>query len=53
LDLKVIGREGVDWINVAQDRGLLADSCGQGNEPAGSIKGKKILGYLSELLSSQ
>jgi len=29
---------GMDWINLAQDRGLVAGTCECGNEPLGSIK---------------
>jgi len=29
---------GVDWIELAQDRGQVADACECGNEPSGSIK---------------
>jgi hypothetical protein len=33
MDLREIGRKGVDWIHLAQDRGSVAGSCKQGNEP--------------------
>lgn len=46
MDLKDIGLEGVDWINMAQDRGTVTDAFEQRNEPAGSIKGEKFLDYL-------
>jgi hypothetical protein len=43
---KDIGLEGVDWINVAQDRITETDSFEHRNEPAGSIKGEEFLDYL-------
>jgi hypothetical protein len=35
MDLREIGWDGVDWIDMAQDRG---GSCEHGIEPSGSIK---------------
>jgi hypothetical protein len=35
MDLKEIGLEGVDWIDLSQDR----DQCEYGNEGPGSIQG--------------
>jgi hypothetical protein len=34
---------GVYWINLAQDRGLVAGACECGNEPLGSIKCDEFL----------
>jgi hypothetical protein len=39
MDLKGIGWGDVDWILL----GPVAGSCGNGNEPLGSIKGWKFL----------
>jgi hypothetical protein len=33
IDLREIGWDGMDWLNLAPDRG----SCEHGNEPSGSI----------------
>jgi hypothetical protein len=33
----------VDWIELAQDRGLVDSSCEHGSEPSGSIKCWEIL----------
>jgi hypothetical protein len=41
--LREIGWDGMDWINLAQDRGQWEGSCGHGNEPLGSIKYWEIL----------
>jgi hypothetical protein len=38
MDLPEVGWGGMDWINLAQDRGQLAGSCEYGYEPSGSIK---------------
>jgi len=42
--LRAIGREGVDWIHLGQDREQngRGDSCEHDNEPAGSKKGRGI-----------
>jgi hypothetical protein len=45
MDLREIGWDGVDWINMAQD-GPVEGSCGHGIEPSGSIK---CWGVLEEL----
>jgi hypothetical protein len=42
MDLREIGWDGVDWIDVAQDK----DSCEHGNEPSGSIKYWEVLKWL-------
>ena len=33
----------MDWIDLAQERGQVADSCERGNKPSGSIKCGKFL----------
>jgi len=38
MDLQEVGWEGMDWINLAQDKGQVAGNCKCGNEPSGSIK---------------
>jgi hypothetical protein len=38
IDLREIGWDGMDWIDLAQDRDQFEGSCEQGNEPSGSIK---------------
>ena len=37
MDLQEVGCGYVDWIGLAQDRHV-ADGCGCGNEPSGSVK---------------
>jgi len=37
----------VDWINLAQDRELVAGCYKNGNESSGSIKWGEFLGYLT------
>jgi hypothetical protein len=39
MDLREIGWDGVDWMDMAQDR----DSCVHGIEPSGSIKCWEVL----------
>jgi hypothetical protein len=36
----------MDWINLAQDRGLVAGCYEHGNEPSGSVKCREFLDYL-------
>jgi hypothetical protein len=43
INLREIEWDGVDWINLAQDRGPVEGSCEHGNEPSGSIKSWEIL----------
>jgi hypothetical protein len=43
MDLREMGYDGVDWINLAQVRGLVEGSCEHGNEPSGFIKFWDIL----------
>jgi hypothetical protein len=43
LDLREIGWDGVDWIDLAQDRDFMEGSFEHGNEPLGSIKSWKFL----------
>jgi hypothetical protein len=38
MDLRDIGWGGMNWIDLAQDRGPVEASCEHGNEPSGSIK---------------
>jgi hypothetical protein len=37
-DLRDVGWGGMDWIDLAQDRGQVAGSCEYDNEPSGFIK---------------
>jgi hypothetical protein len=43
IDLREIGRDGMDWIDVAQDKGPVKGSCEHGNEPSDSIKSWEVL----------
>jgi hypothetical protein len=36
--LRETGWDGMDWIDLAEDRGPVESSCERGNEPSGSIK---------------
>jgi hypothetical protein len=38
MDVREIGWDGVDWIDMVQDRGPVEGSCEHGIEPSGSIK---------------
>ena len=38
MDLLEVGCGGMDWMELAHDRGQVADFCECGNEPWGSIK---------------
>ena len=38
VDLQEVGCEGMDWIELAQDKGQVAGTCKCGSEPSGSIK---------------
>jgi hypothetical protein len=38
MDLREIGWDGIDWIELAQDRDQLEGSCEHGDEPSGSLK---------------
>jgi hypothetical protein len=42
MDLREVGWDGVDWIDLAQDRDPWG-SCEHGNEPAVSIKCREVL----------
>jgi hypothetical protein len=48
MGLKDMRWEGMDWIDLAQDRDKwgVGGSCESGNETSGSIKCRKILDYL-------
>jgi hypothetical protein len=43
MDLTEVGWEGVDWMNVAQDRDQVVGPCEHGNETSGSIKGGEFI----------
>jgi hypothetical protein len=38
IDLQEVGCWGMDWIQLAQDKGQVVGTCECGNEPSGSIK---------------
>jgi hypothetical protein len=42
MDLREIGWDGMDWIDLAQEEG----SCGHCNKPSGSIKCWEVLEWL-------
>jgi hypothetical protein len=42
MDFREIGWDGMDWIDLAQDR----DSCERGEEPSDSIKFWEVLEWL-------
>jgi hypothetical protein len=46
IDLREIGWNGIDWIDLAQDRETEEGSCEHGNEPSGSIKWWELLELL-------
>jgi hypothetical protein len=43
IDLRPIGWDGVDWIDLAQDRDQWRALCEHGDEPSGSIKCWEVL----------
>jgi hypothetical protein len=43
INLREIGWDGMDWIDLAQDRDQLEGSCEDGNEPLGAIKYWEVL----------
>jgi hypothetical protein len=43
MDLREIGWDGMDWIDLAQDRDQWGGSCEHGNEHTGSIKCWEVL----------
>jgi hypothetical protein len=43
MDLREVGWDGVDWIDLAQDRDQWGSSCEHGNEPPNSIKCWEII----------
>jgi hypothetical protein len=47
MDLREIGWDGVDWIDMAQNRDQYEDSCEHGIEPSCSIKFWGVLEGLS------
>jgi hypothetical protein len=38
MDLREIWWGNMDWIDLAEDKGLVEGSCEHGSEPSGSIK---------------
>jgi hypothetical protein len=38
IDLREIGWDGIDWIDLGQDNGPVEGSCEHGDEPSGSLK---------------
>jgi hypothetical protein len=46
IDLGEIGWDGMDWIDLAQDRDQWRDSCEHGDEPSGSLKCREVLEWL-------
>jgi hypothetical protein len=46
MDVREIGWDGGDWIDLAQDRDQWRGSCEGGNEPSGSIKRWDVLEWL-------
>jgi hypothetical protein len=43
MDLREIGWDGMDWIDLAQDMDLVEGSCEYGDERSSSIKGGDFL----------
>ena len=43
MDLQEVECGGMDWIELALDRGQVAGTCECGNEPSGSIKCREFL----------
>jgi hypothetical protein len=43
MDLREVGWDGMDWIDLAQDRNRWRAFCECGNEPPGSIKYWEVL----------
>jgi len=43
MDLQEVGCEGMDWIDVAQNRDSWQGTCECGNEPSGSIQCEEFL----------
>jgi hypothetical protein len=43
LAAKDVILSGMDWIDLAQDRDQMEDSCEHGNEPSGSIEYWEVL----------
>jgi hypothetical protein len=49
MDFREVELDGMDWIDLAQDRDQWIGFCEHGNEPSGSIKCWEILEYLQNL----
>ncbi|PNF15776.1 hypothetical protein B7P43_G10443 [Cryptotermes secundus] len=43
MDLREIGWDGMNWIDLADDKRPVEDSCEYGNEPSGFIKCWEVL----------
>jgi hypothetical protein len=46
MDLQEVGWGSMDWIDLAQDRGLVVGTCKQSSEPLASIKCREFLDWL-------
>jgi hypothetical protein len=46
MDFRVVGRDGMDWIDLSEDRDQWKSSCERGNEPWGSKKRWEVLEWL-------
>ena len=53
MDLQEVGCGGMDWIELAQDGGQVAESCECGNETSVSMKCWEFLDRLKIRLASQ
>ena len=43
MDLQEVGCRGMDWIELAQDKGQVAGTCKRDNEHSGCIKCRELL----------
>jgi hypothetical protein len=50
MNLREIGHEGVNWIQLAQNRDQLRTICDHSNEPSGSIEGGEFLDKMNGCL---